>query len=564
MLVLIASFAGASAERADAQHPLTLLPLDDPAYVQLDVLERLGCSEARVSAFRPFMVRDVRIAVRAAATDPSCPALLVDALQRRFLPDTAKIIAVKATEIASRELVREFPTLSSDSSRPTPSDSARFDPARVGLNAGAEGTIRLTGLGNGEYLPLWRDVRPVDEGDPPAVAIARGRLRWSGGPKFLAVSELYVQSSRQNDPTVRAKTVRQSSGLLDIGEAYANGSIGPIDLSFGRSAEAWLGQGRESFSVSAVAPLLDRLWLSGRWQKVQVRFIAALLDDDVLTAQQDSVAVGPEGARFSRGFVGHSLSWLPTSSFSLTLGETMLFSRRGSPVDLAYLNPLAPIIVAQNDTGRTTASHDNLTVFGGARFSRGGVQLNSELFVDDIQVDAADRSRTASQLGWLVGASLGLPTTQPTIVSAQYRRVSSFTYERPFYSEVYQYYNAPLGSELGPDADRLDAEVSHLPNGLLRLAAGVSLWRHGATRIDRRPSEGPNDHAGVSFPSVRDSLPVVQRAFLWHLTAQVLSGTVPITASVEAANITNVNNQPSAAALYLRALLVGTYAFRFP
>jgi len=562
MLVLIA-LCVASAERADAQHPLTLLPLDDPAYVQLGVLERLGCSEARIGPFRPFMVRDVRIAVRAAANDPECPALLVDALQRRFIPDTTKTMAVKATEIASRELVREFPTLSADSSRAPIQDSAKAS-VPSGLDAGAEATLGLTGLGKGEYLPLWRDVRPTADGTPPAVVIARGRIRWSGGPKFLAVSELYVQSNRRNDPTVRAKTVRQSSGLLDIGEAYANGSLGPIAMSFGRSAEAWLGQGRESFSMSAVSPLLDRLWLSGRWQKVQVRFIAALLDDDVLTAQRDSVAVGPEGARFSRGFVGHALTWLPTSSFSMTLGETMLFSRRGSPVDLAYLNPLVPIIVAQNDTGRTTANHDDLTVFGGARFSRGGAQLDAELFVDDIQVDAADRSRTASQLGWLVGGSLGLPTTQPTIVSVGYRRVSSFTYERPFYSDVYQYYNAPLGSELGPDADRLDADVSHLPNGLLRLSAGVSLWRHGATRIDRRPSEGPNDHGGLPFPSVRDSLPLVQRAFLWHLSAQVLSGTVPITASVEAANITNVNNQPSAAALYLRAVLVGSYAFRYP
>jgi capsule assembly protein Wzi len=484
-------------------------------------------------------------------------------LQRRFGPDTTRTFAVRATEVASRELVREFPAPAGDSAQPRKPDSSTSNVA-TGLDGGGAVTLRVTGLGNGEYRPLWLDVRPTDEGDPPALAIARGRVRWSGGPKFLAVSEIYLQSSRRNDPTVRAKRVRQSSGFLDIGEAYGNGTLGPIDISFGRANEAWLGEGRESFMMSANGPYFDRLLVSGRWKKVHARAIAALLNDVVLTAQQDSLDVGASGARFSRALVGHAISWLPTSDVAVTLGETMLFARRGSPLDFAYLNPLSPLIVAQNDTGRTTVGRDNLTVFGGLRLSHGAGQVEAELFVDDIQVDQADAARTPNQLGWALRGSLGLPTVQPTLFSLRYRRVGSFTYERVAYSDVYQYYNAPLGSELGPDADRLDAQVEHMPNGVLRLTAGIGFWRHGATRLDRRPAEAPSGRGDLPFPSVRDTRPVVQHAFLWNFAAQVLSGTVPLTMSVEAANITNVNNQPSAAALYLRAVLAGTYAFRFP
>ena len=562
-LALSLSLGIVRAATLEAQHPLVMLPLDDPAYVQLGVLERVGCTPARISVFRPYLVRDIRTALHAAADDPACPALLVDALQRRFGTDTVKVIAERNGDVTSPELVREFPTQASDSSRKQAPDSA-VTRSWEGVDAGGELSLRFTGLGKGEFRPLWRDVRPVSDGDPAALAIARARLRWGGGPKFLALSEVYLQSSRRNDPTVRAKSVRQSSGFLDVGEAYANGSLGPIDVSFGRSAEAWLGEGRESLVMSANNPLLDRLLLSGRWKKVQVRAVAGLLDDVLLTSQQDSVATDLSGARYSRAFVGHALSWLPTSAVTLTAGETMLFSRRGAPLDLAYLNPLVPLIIAQNDTGRLSPGRDNLTVFGGARFSRGGATVEAELLVDDIQVDRADAAHTASQLGWVIGGSLGVPTAQPTVVSLRYRRIGSFTYDRPSYSEVYQYYNAPLGSELGPDADRLDVDIEHVPNGLFRVAAGVSLWRHGATRLEHRPSEGPAGEADQPFPSVRDSLPVVQRALIWRLSAQVLSGTLPITASLEAANISNVNNQPSAAALYLRAVLAGSYALRFP
>jgi hypothetical protein len=251
-------------------------------------------------------------------------------------------------------------------------------------------------------------------------------------------------------------------------------------------------------------------------------------------------------------------------SVEITAGETLLSARRGSPLDLAYANPVMPLLVVQNDTGRTfSVGRDNLMVFGGARLQFGPAQIIGELLVDDIQVDAADRLRTPDQLGFAVSGSVALPTVQPTIAQLGYRRANSFTYMRRFFSETYQFYDAPLGSELGPDADRLDATLEHWLNGLLQVRAGVSLWRHGATRLNKRPSESGIDVVGA-FPSTRLDRPAVQRALVWSLSARLLSGTFPISATFEAANISNLNNQPSAAALYLRTVLLGTYALHFP
>ena len=554
--VFVALLVVLAARSARAQHPLITLPLDDPAYEQLGLLERAGCSAGRPSAFRPYFVEDVRSALRGATGDPACPALVLDALQERF---GVRPPAPKAIDTLAPVPAYPIDSSSASTSRIEPTDSSS------GLTAGAMLTLRGTALSGGEFHPLWRDLRPTDEGDPPLVAIARGRLRYSGGPRFVAVSELYAQSDRRNDPSVRAKTLRRSSGFLDVGETYLNGRLGPVVASLGRSQEAWLGEGRESLVLSAHGPLLDRVMLAGRWRTVQARAIAAMLDPVTLTEAQDNLAIGTGPARFTRALVGHALTWAPVRAVELTLGETMLFARRGSVLDLGYLNPLAPLIVVQNDTGRTdSAARDNLMVFGGARFIVGPVTLESELLVDDIQVDAADRQRTTNQLGWRFRGTMVLPTLLPTVATLRYRRLDGFTYSRNFYSDVYQYYGAPLGSELGPDADRLDAELEHWPNGVLQLAAGVSLWRHGATRIDRRPAEGPNFTTEFGFPSIRLDRPAVQRAWIWHLTARLLTGHLPLLASVEAANITNLNNQPSAAASYVRVVLQGSYAIRFP
>src|SRR5580693_3872719 len=156
--LLLVLLTVSAAPRAGAQFGLVQLPLDDPAYVQLAALEHMGCAEARVSPHRPYTVHAVRAALTLARNVRSCHGPILDALSRRF---------------AFREA-----------------------DAHSGLRGGGEATLRATGLTGGEFEPLWNDIRPTGQGDPPAVGIAHGRLTWGDGSadQVVAVGDAYAQT----------------------------------------------------------------------------------------------------------------------------------------------------------------------------------------------------------------------------------------------------------------------------------------------------------------------------------------------------------------------------------
>jgi hypothetical protein len=530
-----------------APHALTILPQGDPAYLQLSALDRSGCIPARLSAHRPYLVRDVQRAVGRFTGNASCGGPIAEALAARFVvaPATPMPAGV-APDLAAAVLE---------------SSSDSLD----GLRVGARATVRLTSLARGEFEPLWAGVRDRDDGTPPIVADARARVSWGASPKVLGVAEVYGQTSRRNDPTVRQRALRNTSGLVDVGETYINGALGRLDVSFGRSWSSWLGEGNESLAFSANGPLLDRLELGARWRVAEVRAIVASVNDVTMTADLDSLTAGTADTRFRRWLYGQVLTIKPTERLELTLGETMLSSRTTRGFDLAYANPLAPFIVTQNDTGRVGSDvHDNLVVFGGARvgFARGHV--GAELAVDDIQIDDADRERTADQLAWRLFGSVSLPMGTGSSVDAEYRRVDSYAYMRDFYTDVYQQYDKPLGSVLGPGADLMRLSGETWVRGDLRVSAGLGRWRQGSLRIDQRPADGPNDNAGAVFPATSDERPAVQTALLADLGAERLSLRIPIAVRAQLARIENARNVESAAALYVRVSITGSYAFRYP
>ena len=528
-------------------HALTTLPIGDPAYAQLAALDRGGCRPARVSAHRPFFVRDVQRAIARFSNNSQCAGPLATALATRFTsPPQADLPTDVAPDLAAA--VRES-----------------ADDSTEHVRLGAKITLRGTALAKGEFEPLWAGVRPRDEGTPPVVADARARIAWSASSKLVAVGEVYGQTSRRNDPTVRQRALRNTSGIVDFGETYINGSLGRLDVSFGRSWAAWLGDDTESIALSANGPLLDRLELGIRWRVAEARAIVASVNDVTMTAALDSLAADTPDTRFHRWLYGHVLTIKPTDGLGLTLGETLMSSRTTRGFDLAYANPLMAYIITQNDTARVGSDpRDNLVVFGGARASVGRAHVGGELVVDDIQIDKADRERTADQLAWRLYAGAPLPFGTGTSATVEYARVDSYAYMRDFYTDVYQQYDKPLGSALGPGADRVRFLGETWIGGDVRLTGSIGRWRQGGLRLDQRPAQGPNGNADKPFPAVTDDRPEVQSALLAELGAERLALRIPVSIRLQMARIRNAANVSDAAALYVRAILTGSYAFRYP
>lgn len=535
ILCAVAALLAASAGAAAAQHPLVTLPLDDPAYAQLDGLVQLGCGAARVSAFRPFMVKDVRTALRTAATESACGGRVLRVLVGRFLADS----------------------VATDSARRSTASRVRF---------GGVATLQATGLHNGEIEPLWEDIRPTSDGTAPAVGLARLRLSFDGGPNVVLVTEAYGETSSRNDPTVRAGQFRKTSGIIDFSEAYASGKLGPIVLSVGRGREAWIGDGTESMVLSANGPALDRITLDAQWSHFEFKALVAELNDVVLSPSVDSFPDSLGTMRWHRMLAAHALTWRPSHRVELTIGETALIPRQGGGVDLNFANPLMVYQVTQNDRARATdpAGNVNLTAFGSVRANVDRFSLQGDLLIDDIQIDAADRRNFPNLFGYNLRATYGLALPVPTSVGLQYRRVGSFTYLEQYYTSTWQQYDQPVGSALGPDADLGRAFADVWPLGKLHVSAGVSRWRRGSQRIFTRPPPSREGHADDPFPYATGDRPDVQSAWMGNASVEWLDAILPLTLTVEAARVDNVNNLPTPTTTYGRVQLTASYRFRYP
>jgi hypothetical protein len=515
---------------ARAQFGLITLPLTDPAYVQLAALEHAGCAAARVSVVRPYSVRLIRAALAAARTQPDCAGPLLDALAKRFAP--------------------------------APADAGK------GVRAGAAATVQGTTYHNGVFLPLWENVRPDAQGDPAGVAIVHGRVAWGDSDRVAIVGDGYAETNVRNDPTVRARPFRtgsgNTSGVVDFSEAYATARAGVFTFTLGRGEEAWLGSGTESTILSANGPPIDRLAAEFHTAHFEGRAIFGTLDDVVMDSAQDSLSgtIGPQ--RYYRYIVGHELTWRPSRVAEITLGETALLSRGTQTVDLSLINPFIPFVIAQHDTGEAgNQVLDNLMAFAAIRLRAGPVTGAAELLIDDIQIDAASRLTTPDQLGYDLTLSSPVPISVPATVNLEYERIDSYTYERQFYTTVYENYNQPLGSQLGPDADYGHLGAEAFPRPWLRVAAGLGFWRRGLQRIYERPAQMATGHANAPFPTTAPGQPA-QTADLGDASVQFLNPVLPVTASVQLARIQNANNVPLAATNYAQLQLTATYALHYP
>ena len=201
--------------------------------------------------------------------------------------------------------------------------------------------------------------------------------------------------------------------------------------------------------------------------------------------------------------------------------------------------------------------------FAAIRLRAGRVTGAAELLIDDIQIDAASRLKTPDQLGYDLTLSMPVPVPMPSTLSLEYERMDSYTYQRQYYTAVYENYDQPLGSQLGPDADYGHVEADAFPRSWLRVAAGLGFWRRGLQRIYERPAQMATGHADAPFPTSAPGQPV-QEAALGDASVQYLNAILPITASVQVARIRDANNLPVPTTNYAQLQLTATYALHYP
>ncbi len=519
--------AGASA--GAAQHPLVSIPLDDPMYVQLDALMRQGCVAARLSPYRPYITLAVREALIAAHGEKNCQGPILELLTARFTRDTGWV----------------------------------HDTAGSRLRFGSVISLRATGETNGTVAPLWRDVRPVDSGPQPLVGYAAARLTFNGGEHFVAVSELFAQTGVRDDPTIRQDPFRHGSGVIGSDEAYFTARAGPAFFFFGREPVAWMGDGTQSLALSAVGPPIDHFGFALRLRQWEfMSFVGQLSDVHTRSLHRQRARVA--------NMVSHDVR-----ACDHLLARAQRGAHPGRDRARAAHHRRTRLGVPQSRSCRTrprstrrvrTAQGDaNLTGFFSARATLGRATLSGELLVDDYQIDSNDKAIYPNQLAWTLGASYPIRLAMASSISINWQKVQSFTYVgQETYAKVYQSFDAPLGSSLGPDAQTVLGTFEVMTSARLRLAATGGWWERGSQRLNERPPINRTGHAGDPFPDTTALRPDVQHSLIGGLSAAWLDERFPITLEVGDARISNVNNQPTDGKDYLLVKLTASWRYQYP
>lgn len=248
-----------------------------------------------------------------------------------------------------------------------------------------------------------------------------------------------------------------------------------LNLKFGRIPQRW-GPGRfTSLLISNNSPAIDMLQIEfGVPDKVLFTGFTGVTDSDS-----------------SIYLVAHRLDLFPWQKLRIGLSEVILFKNNGP--DLAYMNPVIPWYVIQWNE----REDDNAFIGLDASWSAlNDLVLYGELLIDDFQyLNKLDRP---NKLGWTIGAAGVLPSYGIS-GAVEYTRIDRYVYSQRKECNYYLHHGKIIGSELGPDADRITLSAASPVLWPLVTELRINHTRHGEGTV----SEGWPDSAvsGTVFPS---------------------------------------------------------------
>lgn len=266
----------------------------------------------------------------------------------------------------------------------------------------------------------------------------------------------------------------ESGRHLYVDWGYLQWNNETVSLSFGRIPQRW-GPGRYSqLLLSDNSPPLDMLKVQfNLWNSLRFTGFTSTIDSDSGTY-----------------LTAHRLDISPRKNLRIGLCESILFKAEG--LDFAYMNPVIPWYPVQwNERVDDNAFFSFDVSWKPFR----GIETYGELLIDDIQYENThDRP---DKLGWTAGLSAYIsPLDLGTVI--EYTRIDRYVYSQRKPYNYYLHHGEIIGSELGPDADRITLSLGTPAAWPVLCEMTVDHTRHGEGTVQ----EGWPDSAstGGTFP----------------------------------------------------------------
>lgn len=236
-------------------------------------------------------------------------------------------------------------------------------------------------------------------------------------------------------------------------------SSGAVSVRLGRFSQQW-GPGRfTQLLISDNSPPLDQLTATFR------------LSDRVSFTGMTSTIEPDSGSWFN----AHRLDILPAENLRIGVYEGAFFTTPS--LDLSYTNPILFWYAVQWNE----QDDDNLFMGMDAIWKPvPNLAAYAEWLIDDIQY------QTVWNRPNKMGATLGADWVHPGTgfaVTAEYTAIQKYVYSQKHLRNIFLHNDRIIGSELGPDADRITLSLGYA--GLWPLAAELrgSLTRHGVGTV---------------------------------------------------------------------------------
>lgn len=442
-----------SSSAVDAQ-PARTIPLDDPAYVLVERLQRRGYLLALHPTALPYTEGELASALDAFPFDEAGRAAEWAGLLRQRVD-----LAVPADdEIAVRaDIGAEFDF----------STSGRLDP-----------------------------LRPID-GDPtipvgPVNFFPHADAHVTIGTERLVAQLGLWHSVYANDDPDGLDVVKRLMNRNQ--EGYVGYRSPTADLVLGRVATQWGVAGRDALAISDNPYPYDALHVRIGSQRIAVRGLLGQLDSslpDGTFPDRDGERPGDlpsDQPRIDRFVAAHRFDWRPVPNVALTVLESAIYSGANAGPSLTYLLPTQGFAFLIDNTPKNVENNGAVGAMLWAQHR--GWTLHGEVFFDDLDILNADEPTSAAITG-----SIGRAGIRDDLdATFELTAVTARAYNAAQREGIYTYALRGLGTEFN-DYVRARLSADWYPTNGLAVSPDIeALWQ------GERSIESPfptNEQAGT-------------------------------------------------------------------